>query len=114
MPEVEDHEAAAEQAGPRQVVGDAGHRAPAKPVIRGGEVNEIARVDDEGSDVASKQKLAEGGDFFIAVGAGAPAAGAAGEDLEALAAQGHRVAGGLHQAAADWDMNPDAYLASDS
>jgi len=66
-------------------------------------------VDDERGDVAGGEVMAEGGDFRFGVCSGAPAAGVAGEYLEAFTAERAGALRGLHEAAADRNVDADSH-----
>jgi hypothetical protein len=107
--EVEDNEPTAQYGRADKVVGNRMKGSGAEHAVGGGEVDQVARVYDERRDGSRTKEVPEGGDLVIRVVSASPAAGIAGEDLDAFASQPARPLSRPHEAGADWNVEPDPH-----
>ena len=77
--------------------------------IVGDEADEVDGVQEDGADVRGFGFLAEGGGFFVGVGAAAPHLRRAAEYLDGLGAHGLRAVDGLVEAAGGGDVRADPH-----
>lgn len=105
---VGDEEIGVEGNGAEELGAHGGNGFFADGSIGGGEVDEVAVVDDEGLDVEPKAGGAEGVDLSGIKRGGAPGAGAGGENLNGVGADVARLVEGVEEGAGDGDVGTEA------